>query len=54
LISSPVKRFEFRAVSPIFDTADFVVAGKPKGEHTIDLWAKNASGALAMTATAII
>lgn len=52
LVPATVSRFEFRAVSPIFDTADFVVAGRPRDAHTIDLWAKNASGALAMTATA--
>jgi 3-methylfumaryl-CoA hydratase len=50
--AATVTRFEFRAVSPIFDTADFFVAGRRKDEHTIDLWAKNAAGALAMTATA--
>jgi 3-methylfumaryl-CoA hydratase len=54
LPAATVKRFEFRAVSPIFDTADFTVAGKPRDKHTIDLWAKNAAGALVMTATALI
>ena len=47
-----VDRFSFRAVSPIFDTADFAVCGEPEGEKTVRLWAKNASGALAMTADA--
>ena len=47
-----VTRFEFRAVSPLFDTAPFSVCGKPEDDGTIRLWAKNASGGLAMTATA--
>lgn len=53
LPAARVTRFEFRAVSPIFDTGAFTVAGglEPDGK-TIRLWAKNASGALAMTATA--
>ncbi len=54
LPNARVTRFGFRAVSPVFDTADFVVAGRRKDEHTIDLWAKNAAGALAMTASATI
>jgi len=49
-----VARFEFRAVSPLFDTAPFAVCGAPQNEHTIRLWAKNASGGLAMDATAVI
>lgn len=53
LPSATVTRFEFRAVSPIFDTGAFTVAGSPEPDgKTIRLWAKNASGALAMTATA--
>jgi 3-methylfumaryl-CoA hydratase len=48
-----VTRFEFRAVSPIFDTAAFSVCGRPEdGGRTIRLWAKDQAGALAMTATA--
>jgi len=49
-----VARFEFRAVSPLFDTAHFAVCGAPEGANTIRLWAKNASGGLAMDATAVI
>ncbi len=50
-----VTRFEFRAVSPIFDTAAFSVCGKPDdGGKTIRLWAKGQAGALAMTATASV
>jgi 3-methylfumaryl-CoA hydratase len=46
-----VARFSFRAVSPLFDTAPFVVCGKPEGT-TIQLWAKDAAGNLAMSAVA--
>ena len=42
---APVNRFEFRAVSPLYDTAPFTVCGNPN-----HLWAQNASGALAMQA----
>jgi 3-methylfumaryl-CoA hydratase len=50
-----VTRFEFRAVSPLFDTEPFSVCGKPEADRTtIRLWAKNSTGGLAMTATAVI
>ena len=48
-----VSRFKFRAVSPLFDTGSFSVCGQPQGNE-VSLWAKNASGALAMEATARI
>lgn len=55
LPAAVVTRFEFRAVSPIFDTGSFSVCGKPEnGGKTIRLWAKDSAGALAMTATASI
>ncbi len=48
-----VGRFSFRAVSPLFDTAPFAVCGRPEGDgKTISLWAKDAAGRLATTATA--
>jgi 3-methylfumaryl-CoA hydratase len=47
-----VVRFSFRAVSPLFDTAPFVVCGKPEGK-TIQLWAKDAAD-LAMSAEALV
>lgn len=50
-----VARFAFRAVSPLFDTAPFQVCGQPNGnENTLHLWAQNASGGLAMDATATL
>jgi 3-methylfumaryl-CoA hydratase len=53
LPAAVVTRFEFRAVSPIFDTGTFSVCGKPEHDgKTIRLWAKNQAGALAMTASA--
>ncbi len=49
-----VARFEFRAVSPLFDTSPFKVCGKPESDgKTISLWATDAGGGLAMTANAI-
>jgi len=53
LPAAVVTRLEFRAVSPLFDTADFSVCGKPEDDgKTIRLWASDAAGALAMTAAA--
>jgi 3-methylfumaryl-CoA hydratase len=49
-----VTRFDFRAVSPLFDTAPFSVCGAPESTHLVRLWAKNASGGLAIDATAAI
>jgi len=52
---SALKRFSFRAVSPLFDTAPFKICGKPEGHgKTISLWAQNESGGLATTSTAEI
>jgi len=53
LPSADVTRFDFRAVSPLFDTSPFKVCGKPESDgKTISLWAADASGGLAMTAKA--
>lgn len=55
LVPQPMKRFEFRAVSPLFDTAAFRVCGKPEADgQTIRLWARDGAGATAMTAVALI
>ena len=50
LPQEPVKRFEFRAVSPLFDTEPFTVCGQPNPDGTVRLWAQNAHGGLAMEA----
>lgn len=50
-----VARFEFRAVSPLFDIAPFTLRGKPESDgRTVSLWATGPDAALAMTATATI
>ncbi len=49
-----VTRFEFRAVSPLFDTATFAVCGRPDAGDDVALWAKSADGRLAMDAIATI
>ncbi|MEO8099128.1 MAG: MaoC family dehydratase N-terminal domain-containing protein [Acidobacteriota bacterium] len=46
-----IQRFEFRAVSPVFDTEPFVVCGKPES-GSISLWVRSSQGRLAMTASA--
>jgi len=50
--SVQVAKFSFRAVSPLFDIDSFFVCGKPEGGG-VKLWAKNATGGLAMEATAV-
>jgi 3-methylfumaryl-CoA hydratase len=49
-----VRRFEFKAVAPLFDIHRFSVCGKPGGDRRFQLWARNHEGALAMQATAYI
>jgi 3-methylfumaryl-CoA hydratase len=46
-----IKRFEFRAVSPIFDTASHTINAQRNGKN-LELWAANSNGALAMSAIA--
>ncbi|OXI15835.1 FAS1-like dehydratase domain-containing protein [Burkholderia sp. AU15512] len=46
-----IRRFEFKAVSPLFDTAPFTVNGKLEG-HAARLWARGPQGQLAMQASA--
>lgn len=48
-----VTRFQFRAVSPLFDLEPFRVCGRPC-EGGAELWAANDSGGLAMTASAAL
>jgi len=47
-----LKSFSVRAVSPIYDTHDFVIEGTPDGENAATLWALNHEGRLAMSAEA--
>jgi 3-methylfumaryl-CoA hydratase len=47
-----VRRFTFRAVSPLFDIHRFIVCGKPDDDRRFTLWARNHEGTLAMEATA--
>jgi 3-methylfumaryl-CoA hydratase len=48
-----IRSFEFKAVSPLFDTAPFAVNGKLEG-GTAHLWARGPEGQLAMQASAEI
>jgi 3-methylfumaryl-CoA hydratase len=52
--TDPVAGFSFRAMSPIFDVAPFLVCGRRSDERTVHLWATQADGALAMDATATL
>ena len=49
-----VRRFEFKAVSPLFDVHPFQLCGRADGERRFALWARNAEGGLAMQASAEI
>ena len=53
--TSRIGRFEFRAVSPLFDGVSFKVCGRPENDgRTVTLWAANREGRLAMKATAVL
>ncbi len=48
-----VRVFDYRALGPLFDDAAFTVAGEPAPDGaSARVWAEDAEGALAMTATA--
>lgn len=50
-----LRRFDFRAKSPLFDTAPFHVNGLPAADgRGVRLWAESPGGALAMEATATL
>lgn len=50
---NPLTHFSFRAERPVFDTAPFIVAGKPIVENqAAELWVADADGKLAMRGTA--
>jgi 3-methylfumaryl-CoA hydratase len=46
--------FEFRAVSPLFDTAPFSVCGRFDDAKRASLWARGPQGQLAMQASATL
>ncbi|WP_334187546.1 FAS1-like dehydratase domain-containing protein [Noviherbaspirillum sp.] len=47
--------YRFKAVRPLFDTADFSVCGKPSEDgRSVSLWARDPDGLLAMEATATL
>lgn len=55
LPDAKVSQFSFRAVRALFDGAPFSVCGSPAPDgRTVQLWAKEESGALAMDATATL
>jgi 3-methylfumaryl-CoA hydratase len=48
-----VTGYTFRALRPLFDTAPFTVCGSPRaGTKAVDLWTRDAQGAVNMQATA--
>lgn len=47
-----VRRFEFKAVRPLFDIHRFAVCGRRDGERAVRLWACDHEGLLAMDAVA--
>jgi len=50
-----IAAFEFKALKPLFDSAPFSVHGQPEAKgKTVRLWACDAEGWLAMSATAIL
>ena len=51
-VMAPMTGFRFRAMSPLFDIADFAVCGRPSGPGKVALWARNRLGGLAMEADA--
>jgi 3-methylfumaryl-CoA hydratase len=52
---SVLSHFEFRALSPIFDTSEFRIEGTPERDgKTIRLWAKGPGDVLAMSAIATV
>ena len=52
LPGAQVRRFSFKAMKPIFDTAPFQVCGRMDGDKTVKLWAVTPEGHMAMDASA--
>ena len=49
-----VKEFDFKAVSPLFDTDSFVICGRIETDGSVCLWAQNHLGHIATRARAVI
>jgi 3-methylfumaryl-CoA hydratase len=49
-----VREFRFKAIQPLFDLEPFWVCGRMDDSSTVQLWARNREGRLAMDATAIL
>ena len=49
-----VSRFQFRAIRPLFDLEAFSVCGHTRDGNTVQLWARDHEGWLAMDATAVL
>ena len=49
----PLRRFEFRAIAPVFDGQTIVACGKPDGDR-VDLWISGESGALHMRGNVVL
>jgi 3-methylfumaryl-CoA hydratase len=47
----PVRRFDYRALAPIFDTGPFIVNGRPEGDGA-ELWTADGQGHLGMSGRA--
>ncbi len=47
----PVRRFDYRALAPIFDTGPFTVNGRPEGDGA-ELWTADGQGHLGMSGRA--
>ena len=52
LPTAHVRRFEFKAMKPIFDIAPFRLCARLEGDRTVKLWAVTPDGHLAMDAMA--
>ena len=49
-----VSRFQFRAIRPLFDLEAFSVCGRTGDGNSVQLWARDHEGWLAMNATAVL
>ena len=52
LPEASVSSFSFRAITALYDTGAFFVSGRPDGDGSVKLWARDPGGALAVEATA--